>query len=54
MQSVEERARVPVAIGGYAQAGSALIYEFPIMQSDRKCRVSYSKYFLLYHGIAPR
>jgi len=24
------------------------------MQSDRKCRVSYSKYFLLYHGIASR
>src|ERR1700743_2236040 len=42
MYSTGECVRVPVAIIGAAQAGSTFIYEFPIMQSGRKCCVSIS------------
>jgi hypothetical protein len=55
MQSFDEGGKVRFVCksGGYAPASSILIIKFPIMQSDRKCRVSRSKYFLLYHGQTP-
>jgi hypothetical protein len=59
MPPIDELVRVPSNLtrskfSGCALASSILIYEFPIMPSDRKNVVGrFSKYFLLYHGEAP-
>jgi hypothetical protein len=59
MSPIDECVRVPFNLtrskfSGCALSSSILIYEFPIMPSDRKMScVVFSKYFLLYHGEVP-